>query len=165
MKPKKTYVSSEKDKSEDDFSCEISENRVLSTEDLDSGYFCYNTADSYKPPDPGFPRTADLASDDYKTLDWDAPVFEKPFRNCLFIEIKSQEVQPPMKRSRKMSQSLSRKKTCKFVSLCCVFFNASSPWSCGRVTFIQTKLRKSRTDQKIYRIHIKIKLIIWFLLI
>ena len=99
---------------EDDCLCESSEHCVLNSEDLDSDYSCYNSADSYKPPDPGFSRTADIASDDGEILDWDAPVVEKPFRNCPFIEFESQEEQPPMKRSRKCSILNQKKHACLF---------------------------------------------------
>ena len=57
--------------------------------------------DTFRVPDPGFARTWDESSDEEHVVDRDAPVRQKPFPSCSFIEFESLEDRLPSKRQKR----------------------------------------------------------------
>ena len=74
----------------------IKEGKVFDLLDTNSNEDCsdsayYFTSDNeadffFKPPDPGLNRTAEESSDEDNIIDWNAPVFGKPYLKCSYID-------------------------------------------------------------------------------
>ena len=59
---------------------------------------------SFTPPDPGLVRTANESSDEEFVIDWEAPIYEKPYLKCPYINDKAfKEADEPLRKKSKYS--------------------------------------------------------------